>query len=385
MKAIRTEWVLSVLLALGLTACRKTETKVEPASDGPATPVHTVTAGMEAVADIYTATGTVRAKTVTQLASRVLGYVRQVNARAGDSVKAGQVLITVEANDLDASVLRASAGLAEAESGVQEAESGLVSARANLELAAATFARMKDLMDKRSISNQEFDEAQARVKAARAAHKMAQARLEQGRHRVAQAAAERQSAEVTRGYAQIVAPFAGVVTMRSVEPGTLATPGAPLMTIEQQGAYRLEVAVDESHVRAVRVGASATVTIDAIGMSAEGRVAEVEPQVDAASRSYLAKIDLAGVSGVRSGLYGSASFEEGRSKKLLVPATAVTELGQLASVIVVENGHARTRLVTLGARRGTHLEVLTGLAAGDLLVHPVPAGLIDGTRVEAAR
>jgi multidrug efflux pump subunit AcrA (membrane-fusion protein) len=94
------------------------------------------------------------------------------------------------------------------------------------------------------------------------------------------------------------------------------------------------------------------------------------------------KIDLPAAPGLRSGLFGRAVFDTGVRRVLAVPLNAVVERGQLASVFVVEQGAARMRLVTLGARRDGQVEILSGLNGGESVVAPVPPGLRDGARVE---
>ncbi len=103
--------------------------------------------------------------------------------------------------------------------------------------------------------------------------------------------------EVTRSYAEVLAPFAGVVTAKSVEPGNLALPGAPLLTIEREGAYRLEASVEESQLAAIRVGQPVSVTLDGVDRTLDARVSEIVPAVDAASRAYIVKIDLPAIAG----------------------------------------------------------------------------------------
>src|SRR2546422_6419440 len=198
--------------------------------------------------------GIVRAGMAAILSSKVMGYVREVHTNIGDRVGAGQFLVVLDAADLEANYRRADAGRDEARSAIPEAESGVVAAKANRELARATFKRMRDLFVSKSISNQEYDQAVARLKAAEAAYAMAESKRAQLTSRIAQADQERSAADIQRGYAQLRAPFAGVVTAKSVEPGNLATPGAPLLTIEREGAYRLEVQVEEPRLALIRSG-----------------------------------------------------------------------------------------------------------------------------------
>lgn len=333
--------------------------------------------------EIYEATGTVRARTAAVISSKVMGYVREVTVEAGDRVRQGQLLVRLDARDLDAAYLQAEAALNEARSAAPEADNAVAAAKAGLELAEVTFRRMKDLFEKRSISNQEFDEASAKLKLARANYEMALARRRQLAARIAQAEQALQAAGVTRGYSQIAAPFAGIVTEKTVEPGNLAAPGRPLLTIEREGAWRLEVSVEESRLSAIRTGQATTVKLDALDRTLEGRVSEIVPAVDAAARAFLVKIDLPGIPQLRSGLFGRAHFTLGRRQALAVPTAAVVERGQLVSVFVVDEGQARARLVTLGRSANGQVEVLSGLNPGDHVIFPLPAGLADGARVEA--
>jgi RND family efflux transporter MFP subunit len=276
---------------------------------------------------------------------------------------------------------RAAAAREEVRGAFPEADSAVAAARANLDFVQVTFKRMNDLYTKKSISDQEFDEMSAKLKTAEASYDMARAKRAQLDARLTQAEQELRAAEVARSYAEVQAPFAGIVIAKSVETGTLAVPGTPLLTIERDG-YRLETSVEESKLGAVRVGQSASVTLDSIDHPIEARVSEIVPAVDAASRAYTVKIDLPAAAALRSGLFGRASFQLASRAVLAIPAGAVTEHGQLQSVFVVDSGRARTRLVTLGERAKDQSEALSGLTAGDQVIFPVPANLNDGAQVE---
>jgi RND family efflux transporter MFP subunit len=240
---------------------------------------------------------------------------------------------------------------------------------------------MQDLFDKRSITNQEYDEASARLKAALAALEMAVAKRTQLDTKMAQIEQEVRAAGIQRGYSEISAPFFGTIITKSIDPGTLAIPGAPLFIIEREGAYRLEASVEESRLSLARVGETVSVTLDGIDRTFRARVAEVVPSVDAAARTGTVKIDLPSLPELRSGLFGRALFDTGGRKVLTAPSAGITERGQLQSVYVAENNIAHTRLVTVGTRVGDRVEVLSGLNQGDRVIVPIP-GLADGARIE---
>jgi RND family efflux transporter MFP subunit len=248
---------------------------------------------------------------------------------------------------------------------VPEADSAVASAKVNLELAETTAARIEDLYRKKSVSNQELDEAVARRKAAQAAHEMAIARRRQLDARIGQAEQGRRAADVMHSYAEIRAPFAGLVTARTADPGVLATPGAPLVTIEREGAYRLEAQVEESRLAQIRAGQAVAVTLDAPAKTVTARVAEIVPAVDAASRAATVKIDLPALAELRSGAFGRAQFMLASAQVLAIPTSAIVERGQLQTVIVVENETPRTRLITVGRKWNGRAEVLSGLTAGE--------------------
>ena len=332
--------------------------------------------------DGFEAVGTVAARTVTTMAGRVTGTVMEVRVRAGDRLAAGQTLVTVDARDLETAQRQAQAGLDEAKGAIPEAESAIAAAQAQLDLARSTLRRMKELFEKRSLSAQEFDEFSARVKVQEAGVTMARARRRQIDDKIRQAEQAVQQAQIARGYAEIRAPFAGLVIARRAEPGALSAPGVPLLELEQSGTYRLEASVEESRLGVVKRGATVAVTVDAIETPLTGRVAEIAPAVDPGSRAFLVKIDLTAHPALRGGLFGRARFATGTRQVLAVPRAAVETQGQLQSVMVEESGVARARLVSLGAAREEAIEVLSGLRAGDRLILPRPAGLVDGAPVE---
>ena len=217
-------------MAIGSLAINACGGASEPVSKTPATPiaVNVVNISADEWPGRYEATGSVAAKTTLVVSSRLPGYAREVRAQVGDRVREGQVLVVLDARDLESSVQRAEAAHQEVKSSIPEAESAVAAARAQLDLAQATYNRMQDLLNKKSITNQEFDETTARWKAAQAGLDMARARRTQLDAKLAQTEQEIRAAGIQRGFAEITAPFAGTVVTRSVEPGSLAMPGAAL-------------------------------------------------------------------------------------------------------------------------------------------------------------
>ena len=365
-----------------LSGCGGSESRPKAASNAPSIPVQAVVVRSSQWPDVYQATGTVRARSAAVLSSKVMAYVQQVAVQVGDQVRDGQLLVTLDSKDLDTNVRRAEAAEAEVLSAIPEADNGVAGAKANLDLARSTFKRMEELASKKSISNQEFDEASARLKSAQAAYEMARAKRSQLDSKLAQVREEIRGARIMRDYTRIAAPFSGVVTAKSVEPGNLAAPGAPLLTVEREGAYRLEASVEESKLPFVKRGQTVNIALEALDRQIPARVSEIVPAVDAASRAYIVKIDLPAMPNLRSGMFGRAWFPLGARTVVAVPQPALVDRGQLQSVFTVENGFARTRLVTTGQRAQNGVEVLSGLSEGETVISPLPSALADGARVE---
>jgi len=377
------------ILILMTAGCSQHETRVAAAgAEQSVATVQVETVADSEVADIYQATGSVRARYSATIAAKIAANLLEVRVQTGDHVQAGQTLVVLDRRDLEANLRRSEAARAETESAIDETESAITAARANFELARVTHKRFQDLLANASVSQQEFDESQARLRSTEATLEMAASKRLQIGARRSQAEAEIAAARVAVGYATLTAPFAALVTERKADPGSLATPGALLLTLEREGKPRLEASIGESRLGLVRVGESVAVEIDGLNRTVSGRVAEVVPSVDAATRSFTVKIDLPARPGLRSGMFGRAGFTAGKRGALLVPQSAVLERGQIRSVYVVEGDTARLRFVTLGEGRDDQREVLSGLTAGErIIVTPAPL-LADGARVatqEAAK
>ncbi|HEV2200101.1 MAG TPA: efflux RND transporter periplasmic adaptor subunit [Bryobacteraceae bacterium] len=364
-----------------LAGCSQAPQETHAATSGPSIAVQSAPVSVLEWPSTYEATGTVRARTSASIAAKLMGYVREVRVQSGDRVKEGQLLVVLDPRDIEANVLRSEAAREEVKNAFPEAENGVLAAKASLDLAQVTFKRMQDLYHKKSISDQEFDEASARLKSAQAVYEIACAKRAQLDPKLAQVEQEVRAAQINQSYAEIVAPFDGRVTSKTVEPGNLAMPGATLLTIERDGGYRLEASVEESRLGAIHVGQTATVKLDR-GLTLTGKVSEILPEIDPAARTGTVKIDLPAVSELRSGAFGRVLFGGGTRSAITIPAAAVSERGQLQSVFVAEHGIANTRLVTLGARVGDRVEVLSGLNQGEMVIVPVRQGLTDGTPVE---
>ena len=374
--------VIPALLSLLISACRGHDPERTEAATRQ--PIHVQTVQVETVRwpVTYEAPGTVRARDSAILSSRVMGYIGEIRVQPGDRVTAGQLLVTIDSRDLEANVRQAQAGEAEARSAVAEADNAIAAAEAQLALAQATFKRMETLHKKASISDQEFDEAQARLRTAQAGVEMAQSKRRQIEAKIAQAKQAVESAGIAQAFTRIQSPFSGIVTEKPAQQGQLAMPGMPLLIIEHTGGYRLEAPVDESLLGTIRVGQTVRVALDAYGRTLNARVDEIVPAIDSESRAFHVKASLPSVPDLRSGVFGKLLIERSARQSPVLPADAITRRGELQSVFVADNGVARTRMVAIGGMLDDKVEILSGLVPGERVIHPRPTNLSDGMKVE---
>ena len=354
------------------------------------------------VDDYYEAVGTVRARNSSVVAARIMGTIVALHVREGDTVRAGQTLIEIESREAGIQVQKAQAGVRETQDALDEvdrniraAESAREAARANEKLANTTFNRYQTLFARRSVSPQEFDEVRAKLEVASAERERAErllqattARRKQVLARIDQAKADVSSARVYVSYARLTSPINGIVVSKQTDVGYLATPGAPLLTIENSSRYQLEVSVEESRLGTIHLHDQAELQIEALGNTQlSGSVEEIVPAADPNSRSYIVKVGLPNVADapLRSGVYGKARFISGQRQALAIPKTAISQRGQLTGVFVVDqSGLARLRLIKTGKEFGERVEVLSGLNTGEQVVMEGPATIQDGTRVREA-
>ena len=293
---------------------------------------------------------------VTRLAEAGVVALRELdNAQNRYDLAKGQHDFAVEAEKIAlegsrAQELRmAKEGVAQAQAGVRQAQAALSEARA---AALQTKVRAKQVHS-----------AEAQAKQAEA-------------HAVA--------ARVGLGYARVAAPFTGWVVARHADPGALASPGSPLLTVEG-GELRLVAEVPERHVGSVSAGQTVRVSIDALpGESVEARVVEVVPSASPSRHSFTVRFGLPASPGLRSGMYGQATITVGSSPKIMVPLTATWVREGLTFVTVVSaDDKARLRVVTVGEKSQGRVQVLSGLKPGERIVLGQPSSVPEGSPVEA--
>ena len=361
---------LLAVLALALAGCNSSEPSRPPAVE--AVQAHVVESRQQQIPVTVRATGTLHARQSAVISAQVIGRIQQVLVRQGDTVRAAQTLAVLDDATLKASVDQAQAA-------IKAAENQQVAAQTNAEFAASTLARYKQLQAQKSVSPQEIDEISRRAEGS-------SAQLEAARAQVTATKAQEAGARAMLSYTRITAPFAGVVTARMADPGTLAAPGVPLLQIDSAGPLQLQATIDESAIASVRLGMKLNVSLDsAPSLDPSGTVSEIVPAADPASHSFLVKIDLPASPEFRAGMYATVAIPTGSRQAILVPRSAIVLRGSLSCAYVLDsNSIAQLRYVTLGAQQGKLVEVLSGISAGEKLADEPGDRDLAGKRIDAA-
>lgn len=309
------------------------------------------------VQEYFEASGTIKAKTISRVASKVMGTVTSLRVKEGDQVRAGQVLMTIDDRDMAQKVTAA--------------EKTLEVAQQNRSLADITYGRYKNLYDKRALSQQEIDQIETQKKVAELDYERAKALLTE--------------AQINHGFSRITAPISGIVTEKKIEFGSMAVPGTPLLVVEDTSFYEVEAPVDERLAGKLRVGMPAEIVTDSPGQRMPGKITVIVPLVDAMSRTFIVKVGVAGPS-LRTGLYAKVRIPVGEKQAILAPEYAVVEKGQLTGVYAVDSqGIIAYRLVRPGRKYNGSVEILSGINPGDRIItggveHAVDGGIVTGAR-----
>lgn len=383
----RPGWI--ILLSLGLTflamGCSE---KIEPGNIKPPTgsvvSVPVIQVNEEVQPIFYDAVGTVKARLSATVSSKLMGVIQAFNVKEGDTVTKGDLLVVLDDRQVAAQLDQARAGLSEA----QKAEAGAVSAQAAAEAGAQraqlSYERNRTMLEGGAITQETFETVDAQYKQAQAALKQAQAMVEAARYRVKQAQAAVDAATVSRKDAHVLAPFDGRVTAKLADTGALAAPGTPLLTLEREGGYRVDLVVPENYIQSVRTGQPVEVRIPAAGSAPiPGTVDVIVPSADQGSRSFIVQVGVSDTEPMRSGMFARVPLAIGERQSMRIPKTAVIHEGQLTGVFIVDaNDTARFRLIRTGRSYGDQIEVISGLKDGTRLVAEPGPQLTNGSAVE---
>jgi RND family efflux transporter MFP subunit len=296
--------------------------------------------------DILTWPGTVKSRTVANIAPRMTARILEIKVNAGDKVKKGADIARLDEREIRAQENSALAALA--------------GANAQASRAQADERRTRSLYSKEAATRENFDAVVARAKEAQAGVGQATSAVSEIRSHLADTL--------------LRAPFDGVVVKRLQQPGDMGLPGVPVITMQTPKGLRLEADVPATCAGRYRTGMDVTVRIDALGQTVNAQIDEISPEVDPQTRTQLIKIALPAIEGLQPGYFGWLEQACDQHEALLIPASAVLHIGQLEVVKVLSEGRQLMRHIRTAKTFGDQIEVISGLHAGETVItHPQQA------------
>jgi membrane fusion protein (multidrug efflux system) len=348
--------VVSVVLVVGLFFWLKGDLfgkeKIEPGTaeySAPRAPADAAVAAAEErdVPVTMEALGSLHAGYSTNIAPQIMAAILKIHVGAGEDVKRGQLLVELDSRDIQAR-------LNQVKKEAQAAEAALAQATVD-------FNRRADLFKQGVESRQIYEQYETALKVARA-------KFDQATEAVKQA-------DVMTSYAKIYAPYDGRITDKIQDQGDMAQPGKPILKMYNPQRLRLEANVPESLKPYIKTGDTLKVHVDALNCETDGLVEEIVPSAEAPSRTFIAKVSVPCQLGLYEGMFGRVIIPVGTRKAILVPRSAVYNVGQVEMVKALGAGSAvEKRAVTTGKSYGDEIEILSGIKPGErVLVQPEKA------------
>jgi RND family efflux transporter MFP subunit len=335
--------------------------------------------------------GNIQAFTDSPIYARSSGYLKQWNVDIGGHVKAGEVLATIEAPELDQQVRQAKATIQQTQASLDQAIANQQQGKANEEIARVTAQRWQNLVAKGAVSKQENDQYQAQYQAQVANLNALEQAIAAARSNIAVAEANLGRLQEMQNYEIVKAPFDGVITARNVDVGALINAGnggaaQELFHLAATAKLRVYVNVPQADSRAATPGLKSYLTLSEFpGRHFPGELVRTAGAIDTATRTLLTEVDVDNASGdLRPGAYAEVHLmiPEG-SRSLILPVSALIFRSEGLRVGVVRDGNkAELVPVILGKDYGNEVEVVSGIVENDQVISNPPDSLSSGSTVQ---
>lgn len=301
---------------------------------------HYMVAKQKPINIYYRASGTIQPDTESNLASQITAKVEQVFVHVGDRVKKNQILLELDHRD--------------ALTQLAQAHQNVLSTQAHFELAKVNLARIKKLLKPGYVTQSDYDQSDTQFLEARAALETAKKTLDQ--------------AKIALSYCTIRAPSDAVVLDRSIDPGDQASPGEILLKLQTSEQLQLEINIPEILVNKISKQQSVLITIPNLQSAITGTIAEIEPNIDPNTRTFLTKITIPNNQKIFPGMYGYAQIPIGIESMITLPKKTIIQSGQLTLVRILGHQSPELAFVTLGKTMGQQVEILSGINQGDKII-----------------
>lgn len=328
-----------------------------------------------------------------EVMAKVAGYVKTIYVDAGDRVTQGQLLAILEIPEMASDIARAKATLQRSQAEVARARDELQRAQAAHDMNHLAFTRLAAVIVTRPglVAQQEIDDAHSRDLQTEAQVSAARSALAASEEQVRVSEAEQTKINTMFEYTRVTAPFAGVVTKRFADTGSMIQAGTasttqtmPLVRLSENGLLRLILPVPESDVPLIKVGKSVQVNVPTLHRVFPGKIARFSDKLQLSTRTMDTEVDVANPQLIIvPGMYAEVSLPLAESSNALaVPLQAIGGSEEKPTVFLVnQTGHIEERPVELGIQTSDMAEVKAGLAAGDLVVVGSRSQLKPGQQV----
>jgi membrane fusion protein (multidrug efflux system) len=387
---------LAVSAALAAAGCSTAaETAPDPKSAPAPLEIATVTIESRPIDRFLRVTGSLMADAQAEVSAETAGRVIETPVERGTRVGEGALLVRISPSETSAQLQEADANAAQIEArlGLTTAQPfdrmrvpDVMNAKASLDLAEAEFNRMKALLDQKVISQSEFDQRRTQLEAARQSYQAAQNVADQSYRSLEAARARVSLARKAVADTAVRAPLNGLVAERLVSVGDYVTRGQRVATVVRVDPMRVELTVPEQQVSLIKVGQQVRLTVDAYpDEEFEATVRFVSPSLRSDQRALTVEAIAVNKDGrLKPGLFATALVRQpGAAPALLVPSSAVETVSGTSRVYVVKDNTVDERIVTIGERVGTQVEITSGVASGEAVATEPKGRLSDGQAVKS--
>ncbi len=341
--------------------------KITRASGKVFLPKRTARATIETITEFYEAVGTVRPRTEINVEAQITGRILNILVRPGDKVVKGKPLVVLDSREFQARLDQAKQGLISAASRREQARQAVTGAQAAYIQAESAFKRTTTYFKSEAATSQDLELAESGYRQAKARVQQARDALKETGAGVHQAEKVVEESKIALGYSRIRARETGEVAKRLAEPGDMAWPGKPLLVLQTRESLRLEAPVREGLIHLITPGTDLRVVVGSLGKTLDGTVEEVVPSADPMTRTFLVKVGLPREKGLYPGMFGRLMVPVEQLKVVVVPKTAVENIGQLEMVTVRTGKKWERVFIKTGRDMGDKVEILSGLDGGETL------------------
>ncbi len=347
--------IFACILAMSLGASLQAHAGDVPASRDNQGQLLTIEPSMVNLTEVLP--GSVVPDQQAKIASRLMGYIRNLNVQVGEAVKEGQLLFAIDPTDIN--------------SQIRQAQSAVAQAKAALNDAKADFDRFGKLFREQSVSQQQFDKVKLQYQVAQENLSAAEAGLEQAKGQMR--------------YADVKAPFDGVIVQKMAVTGDLAAPGNPVLVLENRKLMSVQVEVSGDLYRQLKLGDDTQVWFEGWDTSVTAQISTLVAAANPITRTHTVKLSVPpNQASVSSGTFARVLFQRGKRSTVLIPKDAVVTRGGIVGAFVVGKDQlARFRMLRLGSSYDQQVEVQSGLEVGESLLIKSQLPALNGDRIVA--